>query len=907
MDFRIDGVETGNVPSPLVSCIMPTRNRRAFVGQAVWYFLRQDYPRKELIVLDDGDDSVADLIPPDEEIRYVRLDRRLPVGEKRNLGCEMSRGELIAHWDDDDWIAPHRLATQVRELMESDSDVCGAGELLHYGLDTGEAWLYRREPDDPPWVAGGTLLYRRDAWERSPFPKIDVGEDVQFVALQPEDRVRAASDASFYVALIHRGNTSSKRLSDPHWERRPFDAVSSLLMLDRDFYAALRNGHPPHPARPRQSETVTVGAPLMIYDGYGSMAESVILGMSRAGATVHVVPLHLDERGLSDELTAILRRSKPDLNDPALYISWPNPDLARFRQSRDLFIYTMWESDTLPAGWAEALNTARAVLVPTRFVAETFRQNGVTAPIEVIAPGIDPETYRYIERPERPGLVTLVVGTVIGRKHVREAIAGWKAAFAGDAEARLIIKSRFRYGNYTPDDPRITFIDDSVATRGIAHWYAEADVLVAVGNEGFGLPLVEGMATGLPVIALSSEGQGDVCADAGPERVLAIAPAHFEPCEDDQFGRCGVRGVPGVDDIAARLRWVADHRAEARAMGREASLWARARRNIWTTGPRVIEAMERHAQPARPLRRLDTFWVPSWQKPCGIAEYTAYLVDTLTNVRVAADEPDPRGVRFLHVQHEHSLFDETQLTLSLQRARLDGTPIAVTEHTVRSDVQAWEREANVLVSLTASGAEVLRARWPGKRVAHLPHGCPTWFPARKKTRGRVIGAFGFLEPHKGFWKLLDVLRAMPDAELLLVSHSKHRANEEQWARDATGLRVRHHHRFLPVADAARLLAAEADILVYWYDDVTHHSASGAVRIGLATGVPVLASPTNWFTELRDVTYQPADLAGGVRRLFDDTDLRDALTSRARDYCHANSWPVTAERHQQLWRSLDALN
>lgn len=37
---------------------MPTRNQRQFVEQAIWYFLAQDYHRKELTVVDDGDDSI---------------------------------------------------------------------------------------------------------------------------------------------------------------------------------------------------------------------------------------------------------------------------------------------------------------------------------------------------------------------------------------------------------------------------------------------------------------------------------------------------------------------------------------------------------------------------------------------------------------------------------------------------------------------------------------------------------------------------------------------------------------------------------------------------------------------------------------------------------------------------------
>ena len=93
---------------PLVSCIMPTYNRRRFVPEAIRLFLTQDYPKKELVVLDDGEDNIADLIPSRPQIRYVRLDCRHSIGAKRNIACEAARGEIIAHWDDDDWYAPNR-------------------------------------------------------------------------------------------------------------------------------------------------------------------------------------------------------------------------------------------------------------------------------------------------------------------------------------------------------------------------------------------------------------------------------------------------------------------------------------------------------------------------------------------------------------------------------------------------------------------------------------------------------------------------------------------------------------------------------------------------------------------------------------------------------------------------------
>src|SRR5215218_4381370 len=72
---------------PLVTCIMPTCDRRRFVPHAVDCFLRQDYPNVELLIVDDGRDAVEDLVPARAGIRYMRMDRTLRIGAKRNEAC----------------------------------------------------------------------------------------------------------------------------------------------------------------------------------------------------------------------------------------------------------------------------------------------------------------------------------------------------------------------------------------------------------------------------------------------------------------------------------------------------------------------------------------------------------------------------------------------------------------------------------------------------------------------------------------------------------------------------------------------------------------------------------------------------------------------------------------------------
>lgn len=214
---------------PLVSCIMPTADRRAFVAQAIRDFLEQDYPRRELVVVDDGNDSVADLIPSRDDIRYVRLNGRSSIGAKRNIACELARGEVVVHWDDDDWHAPAWLRSQVDALLAADADICGLDKVYFYRPDARQAWQYVWD-GDAHWVYGGTLCYRRDFWRAAPFPDVNTGEDNAFVWKARPERVAVNPQHHLYVARVHAGNTSPKATNGRRWHQQPVEQVERLLL-----------------------------------------------------------------------------------------------------------------------------------------------------------------------------------------------------------------------------------------------------------------------------------------------------------------------------------------------------------------------------------------------------------------------------------------------------------------------------------------------------------------------------------------------------------------------------------------------------------------------------------------------------------------------------------------------------
>jgi glycosyltransferase involved in cell wall biosynthesis len=225
---------------PLVSCIMPTHNRRRFIPRAIEYFLRQDYPNRELIILDDGDDAVRDLVPEHEAVHYHTLSERLTTGEKRNMAIELSRGELLMHWDDDDWISPTRISFQVHPMIETCADVSGTSSALFYDLRTGRLWIYRYPPHGPRWLCGGTLCYRRSLWEQKRFERVMIGEDTRFVWAQPTGVMLDLPVITHYVAMVHPRNTSAKALNGSRWRLWEEGRFEEIVGDDLPFYEMVR-------------------------------------------------------------------------------------------------------------------------------------------------------------------------------------------------------------------------------------------------------------------------------------------------------------------------------------------------------------------------------------------------------------------------------------------------------------------------------------------------------------------------------------------------------------------------------------------------------------------------------------------------------------------------------------------
>lgn len=156
---------------------------------------------------------MTDLIPADERIRHFHLSAHAEIGDKRNFGCELARGEVIAHWDDDDFSARRRLADQLDRLAQSRKAVTGYSRMRF--TDGTRWWQFSGGHDR---ALGTSLCYRKSWWERNRFLSLQIGEDNHFAfnAWCAEQLVTADAGELMY-ATIHPGNTSPRSLSGSDW------------------------------------------------------------------------------------------------------------------------------------------------------------------------------------------------------------------------------------------------------------------------------------------------------------------------------------------------------------------------------------------------------------------------------------------------------------------------------------------------------------------------------------------------------------------------------------------------------------------------------------------------------------------------------------------------------------------
>jgi hypothetical protein len=100
---------------PLVSVVLPTRDRPELLRRAIASVLAQRYPRWELLVIDDGGKADSKRVvedASDERIRWMRIAHQGTCAA-RNMALATASGEIVAYLDDDNVMDPAWLRSVV--------------------------------------------------------------------------------------------------------------------------------------------------------------------------------------------------------------------------------------------------------------------------------------------------------------------------------------------------------------------------------------------------------------------------------------------------------------------------------------------------------------------------------------------------------------------------------------------------------------------------------------------------------------------------------------------------------------------------------------------------------------------------------------------------------------------------
>jgi len=136
---------------PLVSVVIPTRNRARLLQRTLESVLKQSTGDLEVIVVDDGstDSPQAVKAAADPRVTVLRNPESTGVSRARNRGIAAARGEWIAFCDDDDLWAPTKLQEQLTAASRAGADWAYTGDV---NVDDDLRVLSGGPPPDPTEV-----------------------------------------------------------------------------------------------------------------------------------------------------------------------------------------------------------------------------------------------------------------------------------------------------------------------------------------------------------------------------------------------------------------------------------------------------------------------------------------------------------------------------------------------------------------------------------------------------------------------------------------------------------------------------------------------------------------------------------------------------------------------------------
>jgi len=552
-----------------------------------------DYPSYEVVVVDNGSsDGTVEYLENLDWIKIIKNKQNLGFVRGNNIAIERTTNDVVL-LNNDVIITDPLWLKKLNETANTDEKVglvgCrlvnGKGKLMHagtympypiyWGQQTGgqekdiNQYSAVREVDG---VVGACLYIKRALID-------DIGmlDEDYFSYFEDTDYCLKTNEAGYRVMydgraqITHLENVSTK-INDTEFSEMFKQSRTIFRSKWHEYY------------KNRYESKVMWHSLSTINTGYAVSSRSLIMSLEDNAVDVRYGYVY----GLSEEEYAHPKikaiRSKPkELSIPQVIYGQGN---IFYKNSGSYKIgYSMLEVSGIPREWVDQANLLDEIWVPSKFNVETFKRSGVKKPIYVMPLGINTEYFNpdiksYFNSDKYVFLSVFEWGE---RKAPEILLNAFNQEFTKKDEVVLLLKilnvdpgldivDEIKKLNLTSDNRAkvIILLNRDIADYQMGSLYRAADCFVLpTRGEGWGMPTLEAMSSGLPVISTDWSAQTEFMEDdiCYPIQVKSMIPAIAKCPYYEGFEWAD----PDIDHLKQLMRHVYENRDEASQKGRLAA------------------------------------------------------------------------------------------------------------------------------------------------------------------------------------------------------------------------------------------------------------------------------------------------------------------------------------------------